>query len=102
MKVWHSSAKSFLLLAIGAVGGACLVNPSWSQNQPRAVEGTEVGRYQYVGGHVFDTKTARLWSIDNQTGKYVRGDAPWEWNQKPHQQSVPDIPDVDPQFKRKN
>lgn len=80
---------SFALLLVGCIFAGILVGSSSSQDVRRAIESTEVGRYQYVnGGMIFDTKTARLWRAieDGQNQKWVRDDAPWESNQKPKSQ----------------
>ena len=68
--------------------GLLLSGQSSSQDARGGKEASEVGRYQYVpGGVIFDTKTARLWTFDNNAMKWNREDAPWEWNQ--HQKARP-------------
>jgi hypothetical protein len=80
-----------LFMATCALGGA-LANSSFSQNGQRTYDGTEVGRYQWVAGAIFDTKTARLWRFVangqiakepngvRDDGRWVWDHAPWEWN----------------------
>lgn len=87
----RAKSSSVLLLAGMAIGWF-LVGTSSSQEARRGNEAAEVGRYQYVNaGMIFDTKTARVWRLNddyqNQDRKWVREDAPWEWNQRPNLQS---------------
>jgi hypothetical protein len=92
MTTWHSVGKTFALLTVGAIAGACMVNTSSSQNVQRAPEGTEVGRYQIAdGSRVFDTKTARCWQFQGNSEKWTLEPAPWEWNQQ-HPKSQPKVP----------
>jgi hypothetical protein len=91
MKELSWTRPSLVLLAVFSILSAFLVGSSSSQDARAVREATEVGRYQMVnGGQIFDTKTARLWQFDNNLQKWNREDAPWEWNQKPHQ-SLPGI-----------
>jgi hypothetical protein len=69
------SRHSFVLVAsIFAVGGF-LIGSSSSQEERRGADG-EVGRYQLVRGpqgggppYIFDTKTARYWTLDGEEWK---------------------------------
>jgi hypothetical protein len=84
---WTNPAL-ILLILVGGIGWL-LSGPSSSQEAKPENTTSEVGRYQYVAGQIFDTKTARLWVLQDTVEKdgqqktmWVRQDAPSEWNQK--------------------
>jgi hypothetical protein len=90
MKAWKHSASPWLILLffVGGIGWL-LSETSSSQENKTEIGTSEVGRYQYVAGQIFDTKTARLWVLldtiekdGQQKTMWVRQDAPWESNQK--------------------